>query len=222
MIEQKSVFLQYLDATSLYGYAMNQKLPLDGYKWANVAIFTDHYVKNYDANEDKGSLLEVDIEYPIELRSTHEDLPFLAERKEKRCKQPVEYEFDKVNRVYRKVYKAFNINPEPDNKLIATVRDKEKYIVSISTLKQALGHGLKLKNVYRAVEFNQSAWLKRYIDRNTKFRAAAKNDFEKNFFKITNNSVFGKMIEHVRKGRDIKLIVKEEHRKKLVSEPNNA
>ena len=48
-----------------------QRLPLDGYKWANVAIFTDHYVKNYDANEDKGSLLEVDIEYPIELRSAH-------------------------------------------------------------------------------------------------------------------------------------------------------
>ena len=124
---------------------MNQKLPLDGYKWANVAIFTDHYVKNYDANGDKGSLLEVDIEYPIELRSAHEDLPFLAERKQKRCEQPVGYEFDKVNRAHRKVDKAFNINPKPDNKLITTVRDKEKYIVSISTLKQALDHGLKLK-----------------------------------------------------------------------------
>ena len=222
MIEQKSVFLQYLDANSLYGYAMNQKLPLDGYKWANVAIFTDHYVKNYDANGDKGSLLEVDIEYPIELRSAHEDLPFLAERKQKRCEQPVGYEFDKVNRAHRKVDKAFNINPKPDNKLITTVRDKEKYIVSISTLKQALDHGLKLKKVYRAVEFNQSAWLKPYIDMNTKFRAASKNDFEKNFFKLTNNSVFGKMIENVWKRRDIKLIVKEERRKKLVSEPNYA
>ena len=122
--------------------------------------------------------------------------------------------------MYRKVYKAFNINPEPDNKLIATVRDKEKYIVSISTLKQVLDHGLKLKNVYRDVEFNQSACLKPYVDMNTKFRVAVKNDFEKNFFKITNNSVFGKIIEHVRKRRDIKLIVKEECRKKLLSEPN--
>ena len=201
---------------------MNQKLPLDGYKWANAAIFTDHYVKNYDAKGDKGYLLEVDVEYPIRLRSDHEDLPFLAERRQKRSKQPVDYEFDKINRVHRKVYKTFNINPEPENKLIATVRDKEKHIVSLSTLKQALDHGLRLTKVYKAIELNQSAWFKPYIDMNTKFRATAKNDFEKNFFKLMNNSVFGKMIENVRKRRDIKLIVTEERRKKLVSEPNYA
>ena len=51
---KKSVFLQYLDANNLYGYAMNQKLPLDGYEWADVSIFTDDFVKNYDANGDKG------------------------------------------------------------------------------------------------------------------------------------------------------------------------
>ena len=107
---KKSVFLQYLDANTLHGYAMNQKLLLDGYKWANVAIFTDHYVKNYDANGDKGYLLEVDVEYPIRLRSDHEDLPFLAERRQKRSKQPADYEFDKINRAHRKVYKTFNIN----------------------------------------------------------------------------------------------------------------
>ena len=201
---------------------MNQKLPLDGYKWANAAIFTDHHVKNYDAKGDKGYLLEVDVEYPIRLRSDHEDLPFLAERRQKRSKQPVDYEFDKINRAHRKVYKTFNINPEPENKLIATVRDKEKHIVSLSTLKQALDHGLRLTKVYKAIELNQSAWFKPYIDMNTKFRATAKNDFEKNFFKLMNNSVFGKMIENVRKRRDIKLIVTEERRKKLVSEPNYA
>ena len=77
---KKNVFLQYLDANYLYGYAMNQKLPLDGYKLANVANFPDHFVKNYDVNGDKGCLLEVDVEYQIELRSAHEDLPFHAER----------------------------------------------------------------------------------------------------------------------------------------------
>ena len=174
---------------------MNQKLPLDGYKWANAAIFTDHYVKNYDAKGDQGYLLEVDVEYPIRLRSDHEDLPFLAERRQKRSKQPVDYEFDKINRAHRKVYKTFNINPEPENKLIATVRDKEKHIVSLSTLKQALDHGLRLTKVYKAIELNQSAWFKPYIDMNTKFRATAKNDFEKNFFKLMNNSVFGKILK---------------------------
>ena len=89
-------------------------------------------------------------------------------------------------------------------------------------MKQALNHGLRLKKVYKVIEFNQSAWLKRYIDMNAELRKDAKNDFEKAFFKLMNNAVFGKMIENVRKRREIKLIVTEERRKKLVSEPNYA
>ena len=89
-------------------------------------------------------------------------------------------------------------------------------------MKQALNHGLRLKKVYKVIEFNQSAWLKPYIDVNAELRKDAKNDFEKAFFKLMNNAVFGKMIENVRKRREIKLIVTEERRKKLVSEPNYA
>ena len=219
---KKSVFLQYLDASNLYGYAMCQKLPLDGYKWGNVSIFTNDFVKNYDLDSDKGYLLEVDVEYPKELHGAHEDLPFLPEKRVKRSKQHNEYEFDEITKAHKKVYKTFNINNEPDNKLIATVQDKNKYVVHISTLKQALNHGLRLQKVHRVIEFNQSAWLKPYIDKNTALRKLAKNEFEKDFFKLMNNSVFGKMIENVRKRRDIKLIVTEERRKKLVSEPNYA
>ena len=124
--------------------------------------------------------------------------------------------------MHKKVYKTFNITHEPENKLIATIQDKNKYVVCISTLKQAFNHGLRLKKVHRVIEFNQSAWLKPYIDKNTALRKLAKNEFEKDFFKLMNNSVFGKMIENVRKRRDIKLIVTEERRKKLVSEPNYA
>ena len=83
-----------------------------------------------------------------------------------------------------------------------------------------LNHDLRLQKVYRGIRFNQSASLKLYIDMNTELRKDANNDFEKNFFKLMNNSVFGKMIEKVRKRREIKFIVTEERRKKLVSVPN--
>ena len=79
----------------------------------------------------------------------------------------------------------------------------------MSTLKQVLDHGLILNKVHRVIEYNQSNWLKPYIDKNTELRAKAKTEFEKNFFKLMNNCVSGKMIENVRKHRDNKLIVTE-------------
>ena len=77
-------------------------------------------------------------------------------------------------------------------KRICSIEDKEKYVVHIRAFKQALNHGLKLKKVYRVIQFNQKVWLKPYTDMNTKLKKDAKNDFEKDFFKLMNNSVFGK------------------------------
>ena len=90
----------------------------------------------------------------------------------------------------------------------------------ISILKQALDHDLKLKKVHRVIEFNQEAWLKKYIDINTELKKKASNDFEKVFFKLMNNVVFGKTMENVRKHRDIKLVKTDCKRNRLVSEPN--
>ena len=101
-------------------------------------------------------------------------------------------------------------------KLVCNLHNKKKYVVHI----KSLNHGLKLKRVHRIIEFNQKAWLKPYIDMNTELRKLAKDDFEKDLFKLMNNAVFGKTMENIRKHRNITLVATDEKRNKLVSEPN--
>ena len=172
---------------------MSQKLPINGFKCVtDLSRFNENFIKNCNGNSDVGYFLEVDVEYPKKLFSSHKDLPFLPERK----------------------------NLENFEKLVCSIEDKEKYVIHIRALKQALYQGLILEDVHRVIKFNQEAWLNPYIDMKTKFRKEAKNDFEKYFFKLMNNSVFGKAMENARKHRDIKLVTTEEKRIKLVSEPN--
>ena len=184
---KESSYIQYLDANNLYGWAISQKLPVNGFKWVNNEI-NEEFTKNYDENSDKGYILEVDIKYRRKLHDLHSDLPFLPKRmKIDKCK-----------------------------KLVCNLRNKKKYVVHIKSLKQALSHGLKFKKVHRIIEFNQEAWLKPYIDMNTELRKLAKNDFEKYFFKLMNNAVFGRTMENIRKHRDIKLETTDKRRNKLV------
>ena len=95
-----------------------------------------------------------------------------------------------------------------------------KFKLNLSSLKQRLNHGLILKKVHTVITFNQRAWLKKYIDMNTEYRMNAKNDFDKDLFKLMNNAVFGKTMENVRMHRDIKLVTNDTKRNKLVLEPN--
>ena len=176
---KESSYIQYLDANNLYGWAMSQKLPVNDFKWIeDTSKIDEEFIKNYDENNDKGYILEVDVKYPKKLHDIHSDLPFLPKRmKIDKCK-----------------------------KLVRNLLNKKKYVVHIKSLKQALNHGLKLKKVHRIIEFNQKAWLKLYIDMNTELRKVAGNDFEKDFYKLMNNAVFGKTMENIGKHRNIKLV----------------
>ena len=160
---EESSYIQYLDANNLYGWAMSKKLPVNGFKWIDNNEINEDFIKNYDENNDKGYIFEVDVKYPKRLHELHSDLPFLSERMEvNKCK-----------------------------KLVCNLFNKKKYVTHINSLKQALNHGLKLKIIHSVIDFNKKEWLKPYIDMNTELRKAAKNDFEKDLFKLMNNSVLG-------------------------------
>ena len=105
-------------------------------------------------------------------------------------------------------------------KITCKIRNRESYIVHIKPLKQKINHELKLTKVHRIIEFDQEAWLKSYIDMNTDLRKQAKNYFEKEFFKLMNNSVFGKTMENVRNHRDVKIVTTDTRRSILALEPN--
>ena len=142
----ESSYLMYLDAKNLYGWVMSKKLPVNGFKWENdLSKFNENFIKNYNENSDAGYFLEVDIEYPKQLWSSYKDLQFLPEG--------------------RKLEKV--------EKLVCSIEDKEKNVIHIRALKQALNHGLMVKDVHRVIKFNQEAWLRAYIDMNTKLRTEA-------------------------------------------------
>ena len=190
--DEESSYIPYLDANNLYGWAMSKKLSVNGFKWTDSNKINEEFIKNYNENDNKRYILEVDVRYPKRLHELHSDLPFLPER----------MEIDKCN------------------KLVCNLFNKKKYAIHINSLKQALNHGLKLKKIHRIIKFNQEAWLKPYIDKNTELRKDAKNDFEKDLFKLMNNSVFRETMENIRNHRNIKLVTTDKKRSKLVSEPN--
>ena len=142
--------------------------------------------------KSKGYLLEVDVKYPKELHDFHNDLPFMCEKL-------------KINGV---------------EKLVPNLYDKKKYVIHIRALDQALKHGSVLEKIHRAIKFNQSDWMKGYIDFNTQLRTKAKNDFEKDFYKLLNKFCFWKTMESVRKHRNIKLGSSKEAYLKTVMKPN--
>ena len=209
--KEPSKYIMYLDANNLYGWAMSQYLPTGGFKWLTEKQINKINLAQYNEDSNKGLLIEVDLEYPKELHDLHNDYPVAAER--------VCVNKDMLSEYCKTIATKYNISTGLVSKLIPTLSNKEKYVLHYRNLQLYLDLGLKINKVHRVLEFNQSPWLKQYINFNTEKRTQAKNSFEKDFFKLMNNSVFGKTMENLRKRVDVRLITDEKKLLKMVSKP---
>ena len=196
--KKKSKFIQYLDANNLYGWAMSQNLPTHGFKWIKDLTLEKVYDILEEINSSmsntgkKGYIFEVDLEYPEHLWDKHNDYPLAPE-------------LMKVNGV---------------EKLICHFKTRKNYVIHYRALRQCLELGMKITTVHRGISFYHKPWMEPYIRKNTELRKCAANSFEKDFFKLMNNSVFGKTIENIRKRQNIHLVDNRKKAIKLSCRPN--
>lgn len=205
----------YLDANNLYGKSMTQSLPYKSFEWCNDIKNTEHVLAYKDENDYKddnyenenndeliGYILEVDLEYPKELHDLHSDYPLAPENMSVSANMVSDFS----NNIYKHYHNDKGVVDEKSKKLILNLQDKTKYVIHICNLKYYLQQGMILTNVHRCLKFQQSKWLKPWIDFNTKKRTEVKTDFEKDLFKLLNLAVFGKTMEDVRSHVDFELV----------------
>ena len=163
-------------------------------------------------NAKKGWILEVDLGYPEELHDLHDGYPLAPEKRATEPWKMSEYQ----------LMADLGLEPPNTEKLVLTLEDKEKYVTHYKNLQFYLSQGMRLKKVHRVLEFNQEPWMEPYIRITTEFRKQAKSDFETNFYKQMNNSVFGKTMENLRNRVEVKIVRAWEANKirKLVSDPS--
>ena len=189
---------------------MSQYLPTGNFRWMTDKEISKIDLGKYKADGKKGLILEVDLEYPQELHDLHNDYPVAPEK--------VKLSNNMLLGYCKKIAKKYNIFIGLVSKLIPMLRDKKEYVLHYWNLQLYMALGLKVKKVHRVFEFDQSPWLKQYIDFNTQKRKHPRNPFEK-LIKLMNNSVFGKSMENLRKRVDVRPVTDEKKLDKLTSKP---
>ena len=196
--EEAHTWISYVDANSLYGWAMVQYLPLNNFNWLSENEIENLYTLLKDTpHEDElpketGYALEVDLKYPKEIHDKHSQYPLIPLTRpigEEELSQWQKNQLKKMNKKFDK----------KSQKLVADLNDKKNVVMDIRYLKMALRQGLVLEKIHRGVKYTQKEWLKPFIELNTRMRTNATNDFEKDLYKLMCNSVYGKTLENVRK-----------------------
>ena len=195
----KNKKILYIDAKNLYGWAMSESLPYDEIKLDNNVNLED--ILNTRDDSDIGYFVEVDLKYPDNIKQKTKHFPFAPENKKN----------------YPDNFNDYMKEIKPDNytstkKLICDWSDKKNYLVHFWMLKFYIRHGMIIDKVHNIISFKQSKWLEKYISFNTQKRNKAKNDFEKDVYKLLNNAFYGKTMENVRNRLKIKFIKKDDYR----------
>ena len=207
--EKPSTFITYLDKNNLYGWAMSEYLPYGEFMWLeNVDGFD---VNSVNEKCDTGYFLEVDIEYPDELHELHNDYLLALEK--------LAVSSDMVSKHCKGIADEYKIKVGDVTKLIPNLGSKTKYVLHYKNLQLYLSLGMKLTKTHRLLGFKQSDRMNRYIDFNTEKRKNAANDFDKGFFKLMINSVYGKTMENLQKRINVRLVSNEKDFLKYTSKP---
>ena len=182
-------FILYLDANNLYGWAMSKKLPLRGFRWAgdrDIAAFDLFPSHNWDG--DVACFLEVDLEYPPDVE--HDMYPLAPEH--------LTIKEAMISPKSREYLVAAGSRFVESSKLVTHLGPRRSYVLHVKNLQFYVAHGMVLAAIHRVLFFHQDAYLEPYIRMNTELRAQARNDFEKDYYKLMNNAVFGKTMENTR------------------------
>ena len=189
----------YIDANNLYGHSMSQFLPYDETKFDNTVKLED--ILNNPEDSDIGYFIEVDLKYPDNIKEKTKKFPFAPMNKK--------IIPDNFNDYMKEIKPDTYIQ---SSKLICDQSDKKNYLIHYRMLKFYIRHGMVVDKIHNIISFRQSRWLEKYINFNTQKRNKAKNDFEKDFYKLLNNAFYGKTMENIRNRLKIKFIKKDDYR----------
>ena len=208
-------YIGYWDSNNLYGWSMSQSLPKSNFHWLESEKVEKFNVNQIDDDNMEGYILEVDLDYPDDIHDLHNDYPLAPET----CKISRQMLSEYSRRLGINIYGSENAIP-CTQKLVPHVGPHKNYVIHYRNLKQCLEQGLKVDKIHRILAFNQSQWLAPYIKLNTEKRKAAINEFEKDFFKLMNNSIFGKSCENLRNRRNIELVCKAARLRSIAAKPS--
>ena len=212
--EETDPTLLYTDCVNLYGHAMRQKLPLGGYEWLEEEELEQRDWSRASDDDEFGYIVECDLEYPQQLHDAHDSLPLAPEQRELKYSMLSEYSKCCFKQSKPRLYKKHTAN-----KLCSTFLEKQHYVVHSRNLALYLQLGMVLKKVRRAIKFKQAAWLKEYIDLMTAKRQNARSIFEKAFYKLLINSIYGKLVQNVRKQMNCVFVQSEKQLTRALANP---